>query len=118
MSKIQSKRKENSRLRRRARVRARVHGTALRPRLAVFRSNRFIYGQLIDDGKKTTLAAASDMGRKEKTKVLRAKGAGEALAAAAKEKKITEVVFDRGGFKYAGRIRSFAEGARDGGLKF
>ena len=105
-------------MRRRARTRARIHGTKECPRLAVFRSNRFIYGQLIDDDKRVTLAASSDKGRKEKTKVLRAKGAGEALASAAKDKKIVKAVFDRGGFRYAGRILSFAEGAREGGLKF
>ncbi|MEK7662142.1 MAG: 50S ribosomal protein L18 [Patescibacteria group bacterium] len=118
MKNNKTSKKENLRTRRRARTRARIHGTALLPRLAVFRSNRFIYGQLIDDDKRVTLAAASDMGRKEKTKITRSRGAGKALAEAAKEKKIYKVVFDRGGFRYAGRISSFAEGAREGGLVF
>ncbi len=114
------------RLRRHARVRARVTGTPTRPRLAVFRSLKGMYGQLIDDTRSVTLVGVSttskidttpDAGeRKGKIKV--AYLLGRTLAAQAKEKKITEVVFDRGGFSYAGRVAAFADGARDGGLQF
>lgn len=110
--------KIEQRSRRHRRIRAKVAGTAERPRLAVFKSLAYMYAQLIDDTKGVTLAAASDMGLKGKTKTERARLAGEALAKAAKEKKITEVVFDRGGFIYTGRVRAFAEGAREGGLSF
>lgn len=105
-------------MRRRARIRAKVSGTGAMPRLAVFRSNRFLYGQLVDDTKGVTLASASDMKSKEKSKTLRAREAGVALAKAALAKKISKVVFDRGGFVYTGRVRAFAEGAREGGLVF
>ncbi|MDP3957923.1 MAG: 50S ribosomal protein L18 [bacterium] len=108
----------DNRTRRRARIRAKVKGTEKMPRLSVFRSNRYLYGQLIDDEKGKTLAAASDANVKAKTKVLRAKEAGKLLGKAALAKKITKAVFDRGGFAYAGRVRAFAEGAREGGLQF
>lgn len=110
--------KENTRDRRRKRIRARLSGTHAMPRLSIFRSNRYLYGQLIDDAKGVTLASASDMGAKGKTKTERAKVAGESLAKAATAKKIAKVVFDRGGFAYTGRVRAFAEGARSGGLSF
>ncbi|MEK7582148.1 MAG: 50S ribosomal protein L18 [Patescibacteria group bacterium] len=110
--------KTNTRIRRHARVRARVSGTALIPRLAVFRSNKFIYAQLINDDLGVTLASASDMGLKGKTKLISSKEAGKILAKTAISKKITNAVFDRGGFKYAGRVKALAEGAREGGLKF
>lgn len=98
-------------------IKARLSGTDLIPRLAVFRSSRYIYAQLIDDVKAKTLASVSDMGLKG-TKMESAKEAGAKLGALAFEKKISKVVFDRGGFSYAGRIKSFAEGARESGLKF
>lgn len=110
--------KTEKRARRHRRIRAKVAGTAERPRLAVFKSNVYIYAQLIDDTKGVTLAAASDMGLKGKTKTERAKLAGEALAKAAKAKGIAQATFDRGGFIYTGRVRAFAEGAREGGLAF
>ena len=110
--------KTNMRKRRQARVRARVSGTAKSPRLAVFRSNKFIYAQLINDDKGVTLASSTDAGLKGKTKVLRALEAGKILAKNAIEKKITHAVFDRGGFQYTGRVKALAEGARAGGLKF
>lgn len=110
--------KMNMRIRRRARIRAKVTGDAKTPRLSIFRSNKYMYGQVVNDEKGVTLASASDMGLKAKTKVLRAKEAGKLLAKAAHGKKVTHVVFDRGGFRYAGRVRAFAEGAREGGLKF
>lgn len=110
----------DNRTQRRRRIRAKVAGSALRPRLAVFRSNRFIYAQLIDDEAGVTLAMASDLGQaaKKLNKTERAKAVGEQLAAAAKTKKIEAVVFDRGGYRYAGRVRALADGARAAGLPF
>ena len=105
------------RLRIRNKIRAKISGTAAIPRLSVFRSNRFIYAQLVDDVSEKTLASASDAGLKG-MKSKRAKAAGMKLAEVAKAKKITKVVFDRGGFSYAGRVKALAEGAREGGLKF
>ncbi|OIO31169.1 50S ribosomal protein L18 [Candidatus Nomurabacteria bacterium CG1_02_43_90] len=110
--------KTEQRTRRHRRIRAKVSGTAERPRLAVFKSNSYMYAQLIDDTKGATLAASSDMGLKGKTKTERAKLAGAALAKIAKEKGLESAVFDRGGFIYTGRVRAFAEGAREGGLVF
>jgi large subunit ribosomal protein L18 len=112
------KTKVQQRKRRHARVRSRVAGTAIAPRLAVFRSNKFTYAQLIDDEQGVTLAAASDVKETKGTKKDRATKVGEAIAALAKEKKIEKVVFDRGGFLYAGRVAALAEGARNGGLQF
>lgn len=106
------------RARRHGRVRTQIVGTAARPRLSVFRSNKSIYAQLIDDEHGVTLASASDAKAKKDTKTKRAKDVGVALAKLAKAKKITEVVFDRGGFLYAGRVKALAEGAREGGLTF
>lgn len=106
------------RARRQKRIRAKVNGTKDVPRLSVYRSNKFIYAQLIDDSKGNTIASASDMGVKAKTKTLRAAEAGKVLAKAAVAKKIEKVVFDRGGFRYTGRIKALADGAREGGLKF
>ena len=100
------------------RIRAKVSGTSDRPRLAIFKSNSYIYAQIIDDTKGATLVAVSDMGVKGKTKTERAKLAGETLAKSAKAKGLASVVFDRGGFIYTGRVRAFAEGAREGGLVF
>jgi len=102
---------------RHARIRAKVSGTAERPRLAVFKSNQAIYVQLIDDVAAVTLAAADS--RKEKgTMTEGAKVVGSAIAKAAGAKGITSVVFDRGGFKYQGTIAALADAAREGGLKF
>lgn len=110
--------KSEQRTRRHRRIRAKVIGTSERPRLAIFKSNSYLYAQLIDDTKGATLAAVSDMGLKGKTKTERAKLAGTALAKSAKEKGMKAVVFDRGGFIYTGRVRAFADGAREGGLVF
>lgn len=107
-----------NRTRRHARIRAKVAGTALCPRLAAFRSNRFIYAQLIDDETGTTLAAADSRTSKAKSAIERAKEVGTTIAKAAKEKGIEKAVFDRGGFQYLGAIISLAEGAREAGLKF
>lgn len=91
-------------------IRAAISGTAERPRLSVFRSNTAMYAQLIDDTKAITIASIN--------KVADATEAGKAIAAAAKAKGISTVVFDRNGFKYAGRIKVFADAAREGGLNF
>lgn len=100
-------------------MRAKVKGNAEKPRLSVFRSNRHVFAQLIDDVKCITIASASDLKIKGKTKKTeRAKVVGGELAKIAKEKKIEKVVFDRGGCKYHGRIKAVAEGAKEGGLIF
>ena len=96
-----------------------VAGSSKRPRLSVFRSNKHLYAQLIDDDKAVTLVATSDKGFKGKyTKTDIAGMVGETLAKRAKTKKISKVVFDRGSYRYHGRIKALAEGARKGGLKF
>lgn len=110
--------KNYHRMRRHNRIRARISGTAERPRLAVFRSARFITVQLIDDTKGVTLIEASDLKSKTGTKMERAALVGKAIAEKAKAKKITSVVFDRGGFLYTGRVKSLADAAREGGLTF
>jgi large subunit ribosomal protein L18 len=115
--------KLDRRTRIRMRIRKKIHGTAERPRLAVFRSNKQIYVQLVDDLNGVTLLAASS---KEKEiaartgikKTEQAKLVGAALAAKCKEKGIDTVTFDRSGYKYHGRIKSLADAAREGGLKF
>ncbi|OJI08204.1 MAG: 50S ribosomal protein L18 [Candidatus Vogelbacteria bacterium CG22_combo_CG10-13_8_21_14_all_37_9] len=114
------------RLRRHRRIRMKITGTSKRPRLAVFRSNRFIYAQLIDDVKRQTLASTDDKTLVEKkaikdqafAKVNRANLAGQALAKLALAKKIKQVTFDRGGYRFTGRVKALAEGARAGGLEF
>lgn len=112
--------KKIKRLRRHNRIRKTVLGTSARPRLSVFKSHRHVYAQLIDDMRGKTLASASDLELKSKTgkKTDKAKSVGELIAKKAKEVKIKKAVFDRGGFKYHGRIKSVAEGARIGGLIF
>ena len=106
------------RARRQVRVRHRVWGTLKRPRLSVFRSGKYIYAQLINDEKSITLLSASDLKVKGGTKTEKARKAGEVLAASALKKKIKMVVFDRAGFRYHGRVKALAEGARKGGLEF
>lgn len=101
------------------RVRAKVAGDASKPRLCVFRSNQYIYAQLIDDATGKTILSINDSEMKGKDKKAdSSKKLGKALAEKALEKKIAEVVFDRGGYKYHGRVKALAEGAREGGLKF
>jgi large subunit ribosomal protein L18 len=114
---INKKQREN----RHRKVRAKIFGTQDRPRFCVFKSNKHIYAQIINDEKGITLTSASDSEIKgsEKIKKLElAQKVGELLAQKAKDKKITQVVFDRGGFIYQGRIQSLADGARKGGLVF
>jgi large subunit ribosomal protein L18 len=108
--------KRQARLRRHRRVRKTVAGTAERPRLAIYRSNRHIYAQLVDDHAARTLAAASDLSTDGGNKIDRAKQVGQAIAERAKEAGIERVVFDRGGRLYQGRVKAVAEGAREGGL--
>ena len=111
--------KTEKRTRLHRRIRSRVSGTAKRPRLSVFRSNRYMYAQLIDDIKGVTLASASDIAvSSKKTKVERAQEVGAMLAENAKKMKITKVVFDRGGFSYRGRVQALADAARKAGLEF
>ena len=112
--------KQEQRNRRHKRVRGKVVGTEKCPRLSVFRSNKYINLQLIDDEKGETLASFSDLkiNKKGKTKIEAAKEVGLEFAKKALEQKIKKVVFDRGGYKYHGRVKAAAEGAREGGLKF
>lgn len=106
------------RMRRHNRIRAKISGTVSIPRLAIFRSARHITAQLIDDNASVTLAAASDAKVLKGTKVERAVTVGTEIATLAKAKKITKVVFDRGGFLYAGRVKALADAARAAGLTF
>jgi large subunit ribosomal protein L18 len=112
--------KRQSRLRRRRRVRARITGTAARPRLSVYRSNRGVFAQLIDDAKGHTVAAVNwiEPELRKLTASEQAKRAGELLAERAKKAGVETCVFDRGGYQYHGRVRALAEGAREGGLVF
>lgn len=103
---------------RRNRIRSKIEGTSERPRLAVFKSNKFIYAQLIDDTKGNTLAASDSQKIKADTQVEKAKKVGESIAKIAQEKGIKTVVFDRGGFRYAGAIKELADSARSAGLTF
>ena len=112
---------KQARLKRHARVRSKISGTAACPRLDVFRSNSHIYAQLIDDVNGVTLAAAASNEKDFGVSGSNCEGArkvGQLIAARAAEKGITEVVFDRGGYVYHGRVKELAEGAREGGLKF
>ena len=112
--------KGQQRLRRRRRVRARITGTAERPRLSVFRSNRGIFAQLIDDRAGHTVAAVNwiEPDLRKLTASEQAKKAGELLAERAKAAGVEACVFDRGGYQYHGRVKALAEGAREGGLAF
>ena len=133
--------KQKQRLKRHRRVRAKIFGTAQRPRLCVFRSNKHIYAQLIDDEKRKTIVVASDLeigrgtlrkvasqqrskkikDKEEKPlagKVSVAYEIGKLIAEKALKKKIEKVIFDRGGFAYHGRVKALAEGAKEGGLRF
>lgn len=110
--------KVEKRTRRHARIRAKVQGTADCPRLAVFRSNRSMYAQLIDDEAGRTIFGTDTRKLAGKTAQDRAKELGMKIASAAKERGIERVVFDRGGFQYRGSVVLLAEAAREGGLKF
>lgn len=113
--------RREARARRHARVRKRIRGTAQRPRLAVYRSNKYIYAQVIDDIEGRTIVAASSQEsdlRSERLNVETASKVGELLASRAKEVGVDAVVFDRGGYKFHGRIKALAEAARKQGLEF
>lgn len=107
-----------SRTKRHNRLRHKITGTAARPRLAVFRSNLYVYAQLIDDESGRTLAAADSRGEKSGTPIEKAEAVGTAIAKQAVALKITAVVFDRGGFRYQGIVAALADAARSGGLAF
>ncbi len=108
------------RLKRRRRVRAKITGSAERPRISVFRSNRGVFAQVIDDGSGRTLAAVNwtEDDLKSLPRMEQARKAGERLADRAKAAGVESVVFDRGGYQYHGRVKALAEGAREGGLIF
>jgi large subunit ribosomal protein L18 len=111
--------KTEKRARLHKKIRSRVSGTGERPRLAVFRSNRYMYAQLIDDVQGITLVSASDLSLSDKmNKVERAKTVGKKLADEAKKVNISTVIFDRGGFSYRGRVQALADAAREAGLQF
>jgi large subunit ribosomal protein L18 len=112
--------KHEARQRRHRRVRGKVTGTAERPRLAVFRSNRGIFAQLVDDERGVTVAAASWLALRpfSGSKSEQARAVGKALAGAATKAGVSRCVFDRGGYLYHGRVKALAEGAREGGLEF
>lgn len=110
---------QQTRLRKKSRIQAKVTGDTKTPRLAVFRSAKHLYGQLIDDAKMRTIAAANDSEvTGATTKTEKAYAAGQLMASKAKTLKIKAVRFDRGGFIYHGRVKAFADGAREGGLLF
>jgi large subunit ribosomal protein L18 len=111
--KVSSKRE-----RKHKRVRSRILGSTERPRLSVFRSNRFVYAQIIDDEKGKTLLSVNTRKENSGSPIDQARSAGKKLGKVAKEKGIKKVAFDRGGYLYTGKIKSFAEGAREGGLDF
>lgn len=111
--------KRDKRIRRHVKIRTRVSGTKDVPRLSVFKSNKYMYAQLINDDSSVTIVAATSMDSKGKVaKVAQASAVGKAIAKLAVEKGVTKVVFDRGGFAYTGRVKALADGAREGGLKF
>lgn len=110
--------KLEKKIRLKKKIRAKIYGTAICPRLSVFRSNNYIYAQMIDDGKSTTVASASDMDVKTGTKTERAIAVGVIIAKESNTKGIKTCVFDRNGFKYTGRIKALADSARKAGLKF
>ena len=110
--------KHERRERRHRRVRAKIFGIAKRPRLSIYKSNTRVIAQLVDDERGVTIAAVSSASEKGKTPRERAEAAAAALAKKAAEKKVTAAVFDRGGFKYVGTIKAFADAARAAGLEF
>ncbi|MCR9162225.1 MAG: 50S ribosomal protein L18 [Nannocystaceae bacterium] len=114
--------RQQSRFRRKKRIRKKVSGTSERPRLTIFRSNKHIYAQVIDDMTASSLAAASDLkvggDDKDMDKTARAKAVGAAIASACLDKGIKQVVFDRNGYAYHGRVNALAAAAREAGLEF
>jgi large subunit ribosomal protein L18 len=112
------KTRAEQRFRRHLRVRKRVEGTSARPRLVVYRSLKHIYAQIVDDESRRTLLTVSDLTNGEGKKAERALSVGKVIAERAKAAGITRVVFDRAGYKYHGRVKAVADGAREGGLEF
>lgn len=113
--------KEQARYRRKVRLRKKINGTPGSPRLVVFRSNKYIYAQLVDDESGNVLAASSSLslkGEGQRLNLASAKQVGESIGQLALQKNISSVVFDRNGYLYHGRVRALAEGAREAGLKF
>lgn len=110
--------KTEKRIRLKKKIRTKIFGNSARPRLSVFRSNQFIYAQVIDDSSSKTLISASDMKTKKGTKTERAALVGTEIASALIGKGIKSVVFDRNGFKYTGRVKALADSARTAGLEF
>ena len=114
--------KNEKRARKHRKIRSRISGTSVVPRLSVFKSNSYIYAQLVDDDSQKTLASVSSLelkkGKASVNKTLAAREAGKALAEKALGKKLKKIVFDRGGYVYAGRVKALADGAREGGLDF
>ncbi|MBP7006674.1 MAG: 50S ribosomal protein L18 [Candidatus Pacebacteria bacterium] len=110
--------KQDKRIRLKKKIRSKIFGTQAKPRLSVFRSNKFIYAQIIDDSLGKTIVEASDIKIAKGTKIERAKEVGRMIAKAAVAKNIEKVIFDRNGFKYTGRVKLVADEARASGLKF
>ncbi len=110
--------KLEKRIRLKKKIRTKIRGTKEQPRLSVFRSNQFIYAQVIDDTTGKTIVSTSDMAVKKGTKTERAQAIGAEIAKSANAKGIKAVVFDRNGFKYTGRVKALADSARQAGLKF
>lgn len=115
---MNTKVKTEQRDRRRKRIRAKVFGVAECPRLSVFRSNKYVSAQLIDDERGATLAGATSKNIGGKSVLEKAKAVGKSIAEQAKGKKIEAAVFDRGGYLYTGSVKALADGAREAGLKF
>jgi len=111
---------KNTKKQRKKRVSMKIRGTKEKPRLSVFRSNKFIYAQIIDDDAKKTVCGISEkqFGEEKGTKMEKAKALGVNIASLAKKHKISHVIFDKGLYKYHGRVKALAEGAREGGLQF
>lgn len=112
------KKKTEKRIRLKSKIRAKIFGTLERPRLSVFRSNKFIYAQVINDQTRETLTEASDIKIEKGAKTERAQKVGNMIAEACKKQGIDKVVFDRNGFRYTGRVKIVADEARKNGLKF
>lgn len=110
--------KIEKRVRREKRTRSKVFGTADKPRLSVFKSNRYIYAQIIDDEKRQTIASVSSLKLGSNSLLKKAGEIGKELAEKAKKKGIKTVVFDKGGYLFTGRVKALADGSREGGLKF
>ncbi len=109
-----------NRIRRHKKIRKKISGSETKPRLVVFRSNKYLYAQIINDQAAKTIVAANDKNIKEKVngKISKAKSLGLELAKKATEKKVKEIVFDRAGYKYHGRVKALADGLREGGIEF